>query len=150
MTTKEYLCSVKRLENMINDKLDEIYRVKTRATNITVPCDKERVDGTPCTDRMGEQVTDIVEMEKDVDLLTDFLVDIKKNIVRMCATLNPSQANVVIKHYVECNSFSQTADICGFKIGKTKKLCREAEIELEKQYGNAICRYTLDSNRYIW
>lgn len=131
---------------MINDKLDEIYRVKTRATNITVPCDKERVDGTPCMDKMGEQVTDIVEMGKDIDLLTDILVDIKKNIISMCSTLNPTQANVIIKHYVECNSFSRTADMCGFKIGKTKKLCREAEIELEKQYKTTICRFSLDSN----
>lgn len=149
MTTKEYLLSVKRLDNMINDKLDEIYRVKTRATNITVPCDKERVDGTHCNDRIGEQVTDIVEMEKDVDLLTDIRVDTIRHIKKICKQINPIHADILEKHYIDYLSFSQIGTIYGFKIGKTKYICKEAQKEFEKIFITTKCSIPIDFDRYM-
>lgn len=127
MTTKEYLSSVKRLDNMINEKLDEIYRLKTRATNITVSCDRERVQGTSDIYKSGEEIVDLVDMGKDVDLLTDILVDTKRNIKNICKKMdNEEQAKILILHYIEYKSFSQIATICGMKVGKAKYTCKIA------------------------
>lgn len=137
MTTKEYLLSVKRLDNMINDKLDEIYRIKTRVTNITKPYDKERVDGTSDIYKSGNEIVDIVEMEKDVNLLTDIFVDTKRNIIRLCDNLNPKHRDIILKHYVEYKSISTVAKECGYKnIRGCKKAHKRAIEELEKYFIN--------------
>ena len=127
MTTKEYLSSVRRLDNMINEKLDEIYRLKTRATNITVSCERERVQGTSDIYKTGEEIVDLVDIGKDVDLLTDILVDTKRNIKTICKKMdNEQQARILLLYYLENKSYSQIATICGIKVGKAKYTCKIA------------------------
>ena len=150
MTTKEYLLSVKRLDNMINDKLDEIYRIKTRVTNITKPYDKERVEGTSDIYRSGNEIVDIVEMEKDVDLLTDIFVDTKRNIMCICNSLeNPKYAEIIKLKYIKYKSFSEIATIYGDKIGKTKYTCKNACKEFDKIFQSTSCSKSVDIDRYM-
>lgn len=142
MTTKEYLSSVRRLDNMINEKLDEIYRLKTRATNITVSCDRERVQGTSDIYKSGEEIVDLVDMGKDVDLLTDILVDTKRNIRNICKMMdNEQQARILLLYYLENKSYSQIATICGIKVGKAKYTCKIAR----KKFGEIF-----ETTRYIF
>lgn len=146
MTTKEYLLSVKRLDNMINDKLDEIYRIKTRATSITKPYDRERVDGSSDIYKAGNEVVDIVEMEKDVDLLTDILIDTKRNVMAICTQLNPKHADIIIKHYIEYKSISTITEECKYKgIRGCKKAHKRAVEEFEKIFSNTKYCILLDS-----
>lgn len=134
MTGKEYLLSVKRLDNMINDKLDEIYRLKTKATSITVPCDKERVQCSSSQDRQGDYISQIIDLEKDVDVLTDILIDTKRNIKTICSRMNPFYGSMIKKRYIQNMSLSQIATIYNIKIGKTKYNHKKAVEEFEKIY----------------
>jgi DNA-directed RNA polymerase specialized sigma24 family protein len=66
-------------------------------------------------------------MGKDVDLLTDILVDTKRKIKNICKKMdNEEQAKILILHYIEYKSFSQIATICGMKVGKAKYTCKIA------------------------
>lgn len=150
MTTKEYLSSVRRLDNMINEKLDEIYRIKSRVTNITMPYDRERVQGTSDIYRQGNDVVDIVEMEKDVDLLTDYFVEIKRSIKNICRYIEPQYADIIKLKYIEYRSFSEIATIYGWKIGKTKYTCKIARKKFDEIFQNTRYCKSVDFNHYMW
>lgn len=147
MTTKEYLLSVRRLDNLINDKLDEIYRLKTRATHTTIACDNERVQGTSNQDKQGDIVSEIIDLEKDVDMLVDIQVDIKRNIKHICKQLNPKHRDMLIKKYIEYKSISTIADEFGMKIRGTKKAHKRAIEEFEKIY--LTTRYSISLDRTL-
>ena len=71
MNTKTYLNQISRLDKMIQNKLSEIYRLKTIACSVTVSTDKEAVDVSSDKDKLGSTVTKIVDLEKDTDRLVD-------------------------------------------------------------------------------
>lgn len=71
MNTKTYLNQISRLDKMIQNKLSEIYRLKTIACSVTVSTNKEAVDVSSDKDKLGSTVTKIVDLEKDTDRLVD-------------------------------------------------------------------------------
>lgn len=146
MTTNEYLLSVKRLDNLINEKLEEIYRIKTIATSKTVPYDRERVQCSPNYDRQGDFVSQIVDLEKDVDMLTDILVDTKRNIRSICKAMNPKYADIIIKKYVQGNSLSQIAKDYNYNIGNMKYHHKKAVNEFKEHYIST--KYSIDVDTY--
>ena len=134
MTANEYLLSVKRLDNMINEKLDEVYLLKSRATSTTMCCDGERVQCSCSKDRTGDIVSQIVDMERDIDCLTDILVDTKRSIKEICKRLPPMQSIIIERKYIDCKSFSQIAREYGIKVGKTKYIHKKAVKNFEEIY----------------
>lgn len=134
MTANEYLLSVGRLESMINDKLDEVYLLKSRAVSTTIRCDCERVQCSGSKDRTGDIVSQIVDMERDIDCLTDILVDTKRCIKGICEIMPPMQAIIIKRKYIDCQSFSQIAREYGIKVGKTKYIHKKALKNFEEIY----------------
>ena len=62
MNTKQYLNQVRRSDRMINNKLSEIYQLKTLATSISVATDGDRVQSSGNKDRMGNTVARLVDL----------------------------------------------------------------------------------------
>lgn len=81
MNTKTYLNQISRLDKMIQNKLSEIYRLKTIACSVTVPTDKEAVDVSSDKDKLGSTVTKIVDLEKDTDRLVDEFMRKRNHII---------------------------------------------------------------------
>ena len=78
MTTKEYLNQIDRLNRMIDNKLSEIYQLKTLVCSISVATDSEKVKSSGSQDKMGDTIAKIVDMEKEADKMIDKMLDIKK------------------------------------------------------------------------
>ena len=73
MNTKTYLNQISRLDKMIQNKLSEIYRLKTIACSVTVSTDKEAVDVSSDKDKLGSTVTinirtEYLSIEKMVEI----------------------------------------------------------------------------------
>lgn len=81
MNTKTYLNQISRLDKMIQNKLSEIYRLKTIACSVTVSTDKEAVDVSSDKDKLGSTVTKIVDLEKDTDRLVDEFMRKRNHII---------------------------------------------------------------------
>lgn len=71
MEVKEYLGQIKRLEMQIQNKLAEIYQLRTMAESITVATEKERVDGSGDKDKLGCIMAEVIDMEREVDQMVD-------------------------------------------------------------------------------
>ena len=137
MDTKQYLKQIERLEKQIQNKLAEIYQLKTMACSVTVSnSDGERVQTSTDKDRLGSTVAKIVDLEKETDRLVDEFVDKRNHIIGQIDSMeNADYYNVLSLRYVSRNTFEDIAEKTNFSIRQVFKLHGRALQEFEKIYG---------------
>ena len=87
MDTKQYLSQIERLDRVIQNKLTEIYQLKTMACNIVVSTENERVQTSGDKERMASTVAKIVDIEKEIDSLIDVQIERKNTIIRQIESI---------------------------------------------------------------
>ena len=146
MDTKQYLSQIERLEKMIQNKLSEIYQLKTMACSVTVSNDSERVQTSSDKDRLGSTVAKIVDLEKETDRLVDRFVDLKKEIMSIISMIKSERhREILFKKYLEQKSLYEIAEELGMTDRGCKKAHKRALEEFEK-IKNTIYSITIDSS----
>lgn len=146
MTTKSYLSQIERLDRMIQNKLSEIYQLKTMACSVTVSNDSERVQTSSDKDRLGSTVAKIVDLEKETDRLVDRFVDLKKEIMSIISMIKSERhREILFKKYLEQKSLYEIAEELGMTDRGCKKAHKRALEEFEK-IKNTIYSITIDSS----
>lgn len=139
MDTKQYLGQIERLDKMIQNKLSEIYQLKTMACSITVSNENERVQTSSDKDRLGSTVAKIVDIEKETDRLVDSFIDKRNHIIGQIDGLdNMDYYNVLSMRYVGRNTFEEIANKTNWSIRKVFSIHGKALQEFECLYG---CEY---------
>ena len=137
MTTKSYLSQIERLDRMIQNKLSEIYQLKTMACSVTVSNDGERVQNSGDKDRMGTTVAKIVDLERETDELVDGFVEKRKRIVGQIDSIeNVDYYHVLSMRYIARDTFETIAEKTNWSIRKVFILHGKALLEFEKMYGS--------------
>ena len=111
MTAKEYLNQVRKLDNLIDSKLSEVNNLKRAATSITatlkdVPA---RSEGTT-SDKVGNSVAAIVDLEKEIDKEVVQLVELRGDILKTIQQLDPMEYALVYKRYFQYKWWEVIAD----------------------------------------
>lgn len=136
MDTKQYLSQIERLDKMIQNKLSEIYQLKTMACSVTVSNEKERVQTSSDKDRLGSTVAKIVDLEKETDRLVDRFIDKRSHIISQIDGLdNIDYYHVLSMRYVARNTFEEIAKKTNWSIRKVFSIHGEALKEFERLYG---------------
>ena len=136
MNTKTYLNQISRLDKMIQNKLSEIYRLKTIACSVTVSTDKEAVDVSSDKDKLGSTVTKIVDLEKDTDRLVDEFMRKRNHIISQIDSMeNTDYYHVLSMRYVNQNTFEEIAQATNWSIRKIFTIQGRALQEFERLYG---------------
>lgn len=136
MDTKQYLSQIERLDKMIQNKLSEIYQLKTMACSVTVSNEKERVQTSSDKDRLGSTVAKIVDLEKETDRLVDRFIDKRSHIISQVDGLdNIDYYHVLSMRYVARNTFEEIAKKTNWSIRKVFSIHGEALKEFERLYG---------------
>lgn len=138
METKQYLNQIERLEKQIQNKLSEIYQLKTMACSVTVSnSDGERVQTSSDKDKMGSTVAKIVDLEKETDRLVDEFVEKRNHIIKQIDNMeNVDYYNVLSLRYVSQNTFEDIAKKTNWSIRQTFRIHGQALLEFEKKYGS--------------
>lgn len=137
MDTKQYLSQIERLDKMIQNKLSEIYQLKTMACSVTVSNDSERVQTSSDKDRLGSTVAKIVDLEKETDRLVDRFIDKRSHIISQVDGLdNIDYYHVLSMRYVARNTFEEIAKKTNWSIRKVFSIHGEALKEFERLYGH--------------
>ena len=137
MTTKSYLGQIERLDRMIQNKLSEIYQLKTMACSVTVSNDGERVQNSGDKDRMGSAVARIVDLERETDSLVDSFVRKRKKIVEQIDSIEDvDYYHVLSMRYVSRDTFESIAEKTNWSIRKVFTLHGKALLEFERLYGS--------------
>lgn len=136
MDTKKYLSQIERLDKMIQNKLSEIYQLKTMACSVTVSNEKERVQTSSDKDRLGSTVAKIVDLEKETDRLVDSFIDKRNHIIGQIDGLdNVDYYNVLSMRYVGRDTYEEIANKTNWSIRKVFSMHGEALKEFERLYG---------------
>ena len=136
METKQYLNQIERLEKQIQNKLSEIYQLKTMACSVTVSNENDRVQTSPDKDRLGSTVAKLVDLEEETNRLVDEFVDKRNHIISQIDSMeNVDYYHILSLRYVSKNTFEGIADKTGWSIRQVFKLHGRALQEFEKLYG---------------
>lgn len=137
MTTKEYLSKIERLEKMIQNKLAEIYQLKTMACSVTVSGENERVQTSSDKDRMGSTVAKIVDLEKETDHLVDSFINQRNHIIDQIDGIEDmNMYHVLSSRYVGKKTFDEIASDMNYSRMQINRIHGKALLEFEKLYGN--------------
>ena len=137
MDTKQYLSQIERLDKMIQNKLSEIYQLKTMACSVTVSNEKERIQTSSDKDRLGSTVAKIVDLEKETDMLVDRFIDKRSHIISQIDGLdNIDYYHVLSMRYVARDTFETIAKKTNLSIRRVFSIHGDALKEFEKLYGS--------------
>lgn len=136
METKTYLSQISRLDRQIQNKLSEIYQLKTMACSVTVSNDGEKVQTSGDKDRLGSVVAKIVDLERETDKLVDSVVEKRSRIIEQIDGIeNEDFYHVLSLRYVGKNTFENIAKSTHWSLRKVFTLHDQALQEFERLYG---------------
>ena len=135
--TKQYLGQIERLDMMIQNKLSEIYQLKTMACSVTVSNSEDRIQKTSDKDKLGSTVAKIVDLEREIDELVDQFVEKRKHIIKQIDDMkNIDYYHILSMRYVSRNTFEDIAEKTNWSIRKVFSLHGKALLEFERLYGS--------------
>ena len=137
MDTKQYLEQIHRLDKQIQNKLSEIYQLKTMACSVSVSNDSERVQTSVRNDKLEKVVAKIVDMERETDSLVDTFIEKRNHIINQIDKIeNTDYYHILSMRYVGNNTFEEIAKNTNWSIRKVFSLHGKALQEFERLYGN--------------
>lgn len=112
---KAYLGRVRLYDININNRLEELSRIKCLATKITTTLKSDAVSGSGNMDKIGDAVAKIVDLEMEINHAIDDYVDMKKEVTAIINKItNPDYLEVIQKHYILYKSLEQIACEMGY------------------------------------
>jgi DNA-directed RNA polymerase specialized sigma subunit len=122
---------------MIQNKLSEIYQLKTMACSITVSNDGERVQTSPDKDRLGTTVAKIVDLENETNKLIDSFIAERSHIISQIDKINDTNMYTVLTaRYVSGKTIEDIAKDMSYSRMQVDRIRNNALSEFEKMYGN--------------
>lgn len=110
MTAREYLGQVKALDNLINAKERELYKLRLSATSVSSTTFGEKVQ-TGGENRSMLIVDKIIIMQEEINAEIDRLVDLKAEIrARISRVYNPQFVALLTDKYINGLTLDQIAE----------------------------------------
>lgn len=110
MGAKEYLEQVKLFDAHINNKLDELERLKALVMKVTSTWKGDVVSGGGNQDKLGDAVARIVDLQHEVNQAIDDYIDKQKEIGAILDQIkDPDQLRVLYKRYFDGLTWEQIA-----------------------------------------
>ena len=81
MTTKEYLSQIERFDRIIENKLSEMYQLKSMAYSVSGLNSNEKVQTSFEQDKIGNAVSKIIDLENEINTLINNTLDKKMHII---------------------------------------------------------------------
>lgn len=136
MDTKQYLNQIERLDKQIQNKLSEIYQLKTMACSVNVSSDGDKVQTSPNKDRLGSTVAKIVDLEKETDKLVDEFVDKRNHIIGQIDGMEDvDYYHILSLRYVTRDTFENISEKTGWSKRHVLRMHGQALLAFEKKYG---------------
>jgi len=116
MTAKEYLSEVQRLQTIIEQKQERIKEIRESASTVRgIRFDLEKVQGGGRTDKIGDSVAKIIDLEKEVENDIVSLMYRQHEITNQIHRVdNLNYMKILFKRYIESKNFQTIADEMNF------------------------------------
>ncbi len=133
MTADEFLKQIERADTLIDSKLSELYRLRCLVTSITVPTDREAIQTSGVSDKVGNTVAKIVDLENEIDDMIDEYIDTRNKCIRVIEQLtDPLQYAIIHKRYVQYKSYAEIEDETNYSHQWIMEVRRKALREIDR------------------
>lgn len=109
MTADEFLRQIEIYDSLVDGKISERDKLWELATKITVPTDREAIQTSGVSDKVGNIAAKLADVERELDEIIDEYIDIQRECIGVIEKLadKPIEYNVIHKHYVLYKSFAE-------------------------------------------
>ncbi len=115
MNGKQYLLKIRTIDLMIDTKLAQVKILRERLTSISSPSMGDRIQCTLDPDKFSEPISNIIELEKEINRDIDRLIDYKREARGLIEQMTEDIEKIILyKHYFEGKSFEQIAVECNY------------------------------------
>lgn len=112
---QKYLMQVKLYDTHIDNKVQELDRLKGMATKVTTSLSLVPGHGSGGQDKLGDAVAKIIDLQKEVNQAIDVYVDKKREVSSLIEKIrDPDQLAVLHKRYIQYKHWEQIACEMGF------------------------------------
>nr|DAT64371.1 MAG TPA: Protein of unknown function (DUF1492) [Caudoviricetes sp.] len=137
MTTKEYLTQIERFDRIIENKLSEMYQLKTMAYSVSGLNSNEKVQTSFEQDKIGNAVSKIIDLENEINTLINNTLDKKMHIINQIDSIkNVNMYHVLSSRYVNRKNFDDIAAEMNYSRMQINRIHGKALQEFEKNFGN--------------
>lgn len=131
-TPKEYLRQLRTAEIKIEQKEEELERLKSSLESISAGTDSERVQTTP-RDRLSEEVPIIADLKEEIKSDIKALLILKNKIINEIQSMdNPVYIDILYKRYVQYKSLEEIAVEMSYSYVHIRRLHGYALIQFSK------------------
>ena len=110
MTAKEYLSQALTIDQRINDKLEQVSRLRGMATKVTTTMNDMPRGSSPNPQKMESVIARLIDTEKEIDDNIDQLVDLKLDIMNTIWQVEDVNCRLVLElRYHSFKSWEQIA-----------------------------------------
>ena len=107
---KAYLRKIELLDAHINNKLNDLFTLRTMVTKITATISPVVVSGSGNQDKLGDAIAKIVDLQNEINQQIDRFVDAKREVSAVLEKLqDPDHVKVLHKRYIEYKPWEQIA-----------------------------------------
>ena len=139
MNAKQYLRQVRRLDNIVNAKLEQVEMLMAMTTRMTANLTTDKVQESNIPDKISTLICKIVDLEKEITNDIDKLIDLKIEIMRKIDSIqNDNYRLLLTLRYLNFKSWEQIAVEMGFTFQWVHELHKRALIEFEKVQDDAL------------
>jgi hypothetical protein len=102
MTADEFLQQIATYDSLVDGKISERDKLWELVTKITVPTDREVIQTSGVSDKVGNIGAKLADVERELDEIIDEYIDIQRECVKLIGRLadKPIEYRVIHKHYV--------------------------------------------------
>ena len=144
MNGREYLEQIKKLDDKINNKINEKAELFTLATHITPTLSDMKVQTSHEQDKMGDVVAKIVMIEEEINNCIDEFVDLKTKIIKQIEALSDHRYySLLYKKYVQYKRLYVIAEEMNYTYDYVRVLHIEALNEFEITHGITQSNYVM-------
>ena len=109
MTAKEYLKQIRKANIMINYKQRQLDELRELCTSITSPINSDKVQTSGVSDKIGDTVSKIIDLQNIINSDIDRLVDLKQEIMAVIDKLDATYLQLIYLRYFEFQTWEQIA-----------------------------------------
>lgn len=111
MKAKEYLLKIEKNEKLINNKRDELFKLRCMAESTTIDSANESVQSSASSDKLGNLVARIVDLENEI--ISDSIKavsDMQERIAAIEQIDDATEYDVLYKRYVKHLTLQQVSE----------------------------------------
>lgn len=113
---KAYLRKIELADVHINNKLEDLHKLRSMVTKITATISPVPGSGSGGQDKLGDAIAKIVDLQDEINRRIDNYVDLKREIGELLDKIeDPDHVKVLHKRYFEYKTWEQIAIEVGCK-----------------------------------